>query len=141
MTYALSWPLQEALFSLIKDDPACIQFFGSRIYDFAQPFGQDAEADGPYLIIGDEEARDWSTGTDDGAVHTVRLDVWASQRSFDEAKRAAGAVSDAILSGDIVPSRGQVINARFIDAKTRRTENDSLRGVQMRFRIVIEDTL
>ena len=141
MTYALSWPLQEAIFELISGDPACSQFFGGRVYDFAQPFGADAEAGGPYLILGDEEARDWSTGTDDGAVHTVRLDVWAPRSSFNEAKRAAGAVSDIMLSGAILPTRGQVINARFIDAKTRRTENDALRGIQMRFRIVVEDTL
>ena len=141
MTYALSWPLQEALFSLISSDPSCASFFGNRIYDFAQPFGPDAEAEGPYLIIGDEEARDWSTASDDGAVHIVRLDVWAPRLSFNEAKRAAGAVSDAVLSGDLVPSRGQVINARFVDAKTRRTENDALRGIQMRFRIVVEDSL
>lgn len=141
MTYALSWPLQEALFSVISADAACTGFFGNRVYDFAQPFGDEAEAEGPYLIIGDEEARDWSTASDDGAVHTVRLDVWAPRFSFNEAKRAAGAVSDAVLTGDISPSRGRVINARFIDAKTRRTENDALRGIQMRFRIVVEDTL
>ena len=140
MTYALAWPLQEALFALITSDPSCNSFFGSRVYDFAQPFGDEAEAEGPYLIIGDEEARDWSTASDDGAVHTVRLDVWAPRLSFDEAKRAAGAVSDAVLTGDILPTRGRVINARFIDAKTRRTENDALRGIQMRFRIVVEDT-
>ena len=46
MTYALAWPLQEALFALITSDPSCNSFFGSRVYDFAQPFGDEAEAEG-----------------------------------------------------------------------------------------------
>ena len=140
MTYALAWPLQEALFASLAADATCQQYFDDRIYDAPLPFGQDAEAEGLYLTLGDEEARDWATATDQGAVHLVRIEVHAPRRGFAEAKQAAAAVSDVVLGGGLVPSRGAVVNCRFVDAKTGRAENDALRRIEMRFRITVEDT-
>lgn len=141
MTYALSWALQEALFAAICADPVCSETFGHRIYDGPPPLSGDAETQGLYLTFGDEEANDWSTATDLGASHLVRLDVHAPRRSFAEAKRAAAALSDAILGADFQMSRGRVVNTRFVDARTRREEGDALRRIEMRFRIIVEDTV
>ncbi len=140
MTYALSWPLQKALYELIGTDAACLQHFGQRIYDAAPPFLGEQAPEGIYLTFGDEEVTDWSTGTDAGAVHLVKLTVHAPRRGFSEAKQAASAVSDAILGGALAPSRGRIVNARFVDARTGRSEADALRRIDMRFRITIEDT-
>jgi hypothetical protein len=140
MTYALGWPLQEALFGALSADPECAAFFDTRIHDAPPPFGSDAEAEGLYLVIGDERVRDWSTASDEGAVHQVRLDVYAPRRSFAEAKQAAAAVSDVVLKSALTPARGRVVNARFVDARTGRSENDALRRIAMRFRFTLEDT-
>ncbi|MFK7945443.1 MAG: DUF3168 domain-containing protein [Paracoccaceae bacterium] len=139
MTYALAWPLQEALYSLFTTDAACVVAFDGRVHDGPPPL-TNAEAEGAYLVLGDEEARDWSTKTDDGAVHLVRVDVHVPRRGFGEAKRAAAAVSDAMLTGPISPARGHVVNARFVDARTEREENDALRRIRLQFRITLEDT-
>lgn len=141
MTYALAWALQQGLYQLLTTDAACVSVFGGRVYDAAPPFGPDAEAEGVYLTLGEEEARDWSTGSDTGAEHLVRLDVHAPRQSYGEAKAAAAAVSDAVLSGTMTLPRGRQINARFVDAKTGRDEAGRLRRIEMRFRIVLEDTL
>lgn len=140
MTYALGWPLQEALYAALSADAECAAFFGTRIHDAPPRFGPDAEAEGLYLVIGDERVRDWSTASDEGAVHQVRLDVYAPRRSFAEAKQAAAAVSAVVLNGALALTRGRVVNARFVDARTGRAENDSLRRIAMRFRITLEDT-
>lgn len=141
MTYALSWPLQEAIFAVICEDDLCNTFFDHRVFDAPPPFVGEAAPEGLYLTLGDEQAQDWSTGSDSGAVHIVTLTVHAPRRGFSDAKRAAAALSDALLRADFTLTRGRVVNARFVDAKTRRTEADALRQIEMRFRIIVEDTL
>ena len=139
MTYALAWPLQEALFGLLTTDSGCVEALGGRVFDGTLPL-KDADAEGAYLVIGDEIARDGSTKTEDGAVHVVRMDLYAPRRGFGDAKRAAAAVSDAVLEGHIPISRGSVVNARFVDAETERDQNDALRRIRLRFRITLEDS-
>jgi hypothetical protein len=141
MTYALSWPLQQALHSAIAADAGCAAFFGPRIYDAAPPFGPDAQAEGLYLTIGDETVVDWSTATDRGARHQVTLTVYAPRHGYAEAKQAAAAVSDVLLDGTLAPERGRIVDARFMGARTRRAEGDALRRIEMRFSIVLEDTV
>ena len=141
MTYALSWPLQQGLYALFCENTVCAQHFGHRIYDAPPPILDGGGPEGVYLTFGDEEVDDWSTGLDGGAVHTVSITVNAPRRGFAEAKQAAAAVSDAVLGGTLALSRGRVVNARFVDAKTKRAENDSLRQIAMRFRITLEDTV
>lgn len=141
MTYALAWPLQEALYQRIAADPACTQHFGARIYDAPLPFGVEDEPDGVYLILGDEEVSDWSTATDEGAVHVLTLAIHAPRRGFADAKRAAADVSDLLLGAEWTLSRGRVVNVRFVSARTRREDASSLRRIEMRLRFVLEDTV
>lgn len=140
MTYALAWPLQQGLYNLFCESALCVGFFGQRIYDAPPPLLGESEPSGIYLTFGDEVVDDWSSGSDAGAVHVVSLTVNAPRRGFAEAKQAASAVSDAVLGGELSLSRGLVINARFVDAKTKRAENDALRQIILRFRITLEDT-
>lgn len=140
MTYALSWPLQSGLYDLICTDPACIDTLGVRVFDAAPPSTDPAAAEDVYMTFGDEEVSDWSSGSFSGAQHIVTISVHAPRRGFSDAKRAAAAVSDAILSGALVLARGTVVNTRFIDAKTARTEADAVRRIDLRFRIIVEDT-
>lgn len=140
MTYALAWPLQEALFAKLCENPLCVEHFNGQIFDAPLPFSADAAPEGLYLILGDEEAQDWSTASDNGAVHLVSLNIHAPRRGFAEAKRAAADISDVVLAGGLVLSRGQVVNIRFVDARTHREEADALRRIEMRFRITVEDT-
>ena len=140
MTYALAWPLQEALYGLLTTHPECTALLGTRVFDAPPPFSEDAEAEDLYVVLGDEEARDWSTTSSRGAIHQIRLDIYAAQHSFDEVKQAAGTVLDAGLNADFALSRGRVICVTFVDARTRRAENDALRRIELRFRVTLEDT-
>ncbi|MEM0923460.1 MAG: DUF3168 domain-containing protein [Pseudomonadota bacterium] len=139
MTYALAWPLQEAVFEVLDGDQKLAALV-SGIYDAAPQQVSDAAEDGLYVTIGDELAEDWATSSDAGAVHTVLISVHAPRRGFAEAKRAAGLISDLMLSAALAPARGRVIQTRFLDARTARAENDALRRIDLRFRLALEDS-
>ena len=117
MTYALAWPLQEAIFQLLCNNPICNEHFGGQIFDAPLPLNGEAELQGLYLVIGDEEAQDWSTSAEHGAVHVISLNVHAPRRGFSEAKRAAAEISDAILNANLILSRGRVVSVHFVDAR------------------------
>lgn len=140
MTYAMSWSLQQGLYHLFCENALCVEQFGHRIYDAPPPLINESDPGGIYLTFGDEEVDDWSTDSDVGAIHTVTLTINAPRRGFAEAKRAAAAVSDAVLGGGLTMTRGRAVNARFVDAKTKRAQNDALRQIVLRFRITLEDT-
>ncbi|MEM7505517.1 MAG: DUF3168 domain-containing protein [Pseudomonadota bacterium] len=139
MTYALAWPLQEAVFQMLSGDSDLMTLV-SGIYDAAPQQVSDAAPEGLYVTIGDEVAEDWSTVTDEGALHTVLISVHAPRRGFSDAKQAAGKISDLLLTSTMTPSRGRVIQTRFVDARTVRAENDALRRIDLRFRVTLEDT-
>ncbi|MEM8790801.1 MAG: DUF3168 domain-containing protein [Pseudomonadota bacterium] len=139
MTYALAWPLQEAVFQLLSGDAGLTALVGG-IYDAAPQQVSDAAVDGLYVTIGDEVAEDWRTATDTGALHTLLISVHAPRRGFADAKQAAGLISDLLVGAEPAMSRGRIVQIRFIDARTARAENDALRRIDLRFRITLEDT-
>lgn len=141
MTYALSWPLQQAVYQLLSGDAAVAGLVGGRIYDAPLPVGAEPEPEGLYVTVGDERVEDWSTATDRGAAHLLTIAVHAPRRGFAEAKEAAGAISDALLGGALTLSRGRAVLVRFAGARTRRGEGDALRRIEMRFRVTVEDTV
>jgi len=140
MTYALSWPLQEAVYDLLTTTPAVTALIGGRVYDAPPPVDGVVAPAGLYAVIGDEAVQDWSTKSDHGADHRITIALIAPRAGFSEAKQAAGAVSDAMLSGALSLSRGHVVGVWFLGAETDREEGDDLRRVEMTFRILIEDT-
>ncbi|MEM9780862.1 MAG: DUF3168 domain-containing protein [Pseudomonadota bacterium] len=139
MTYALAWPLQQAMFAQISTDPAVMAVADGRIFDAPPPLPEDASAEPAYAVIGDESVQDWSSADGAGAAHTLGVSVFASERSFAEAKRLAGAISDAVIRTSPVLSRGRVVVASFLSARTRREERDRLRRIDLRFRVLVED--
>ena len=139
MTYALSWPLQTGIYNMVCQSPDCAQHLNGRIFDSTPPSQGAPVPNDVYMTFGDEDVTDWSTGTTVGAVHVITISIYAPRHGFSDAKQAASAVSDSILSGQLALTRGTVVNARFVDAKTRRDERDSLRRIDMRFRITVQD--
>lgn len=140
MTYALSWPLQEAVYGRLVADTDLAALVGDRIYDAPPHFADDDAPDQPWITLGDERVDDWSTKDGVGAVHVLTIAVHAPARGFAEAKRVAGAVSDALLSAELGPSRGAVVHIGFINGRTRRSDNDLMRRIELRFRVLVEDT-
>lgn len=140
MTYAISWPLQQGIYSLVCNDPGCSSTLGARVFDAIPPEAENAVPQDVYMTFGDEDVQDWSSGSTNGAIHTLTVSVHAPRQGYADAKQAAAAISDAILSGALSLTRGTVVNVRFVDGRTARQESDGLRRIDLRFRITVQDT-
>ncbi len=140
MTYALAWPLQEAVYQLLSGDAGVAGFVADRIYDAPPPAEEIGPDTSPFVTLGDEVVEDWSTQTGGGSRHTFAISVHAERRGFADAKQCAGAISDALDGQMPALSRGRVVNARFLDARTRRSQSDAFRSITLRFQFLLEDT-
>jgi len=139
MTYAFSWPLQQALFAALGADATVAALAGGRIYDAAPHAAADPQ-DGPWIVIGDEQVDAWSTASDRGAAHAVQISVVCGAGGFGALKRLADAVC-AVALGPLGLSRGRVVSANFLGGRTRRIEGAGLRQIDLRFRLAIEDNV
>lgn len=137
MTYALAWPLQQAVHARLVGDAAVAALVGDRVWDGAPPV--EGEATELHLTLGDESAEDWSTATSRGARHTLTVTVSAPREGFAEAKQAAGAVCDALAAADLPLSRGRLVCLAFAGAGTLRREAGALRRIRLTFTALVED--
>lgn len=139
MTYALSWAVQEAVYGALSADAALSAMIGDRLYDAPPPFEADAAPDAPWVTLGDERVRDWSTRDSAGAEHLLSVTVNAPRRGFADAKKIAARICDVLLENNWALSRGRVAFVGFLGGRTKRLEKDLLRQVELRFRVLVED--
>lgn len=135
MTYALSRPLQAAIYARLASDPTLGALVGSHVYDQLPPGALPPL----FVALGPEAARDRSDQTGRGTEHDLTVSVVAEAAGFSAAKEAAGAVSDALLGADLALSRGRLVNLRFLRAQARRREAGEGREITLIFRARVED--
>lgn len=137
MTYAFSWPLQQALYAALGDQPTIAAEADGGVHD-APPHAETLGPDpAPFLLIGDETVEAWGDADAPGAAHVLTISVISGEAGFGRLKRIAGAVCDAAL-GPLSLSRGRVALARFLGARTRVIARAGLRRIDLRFRFAIE---
>jgi hypothetical protein len=129
-----SWPLQQALHAALLADPTVGAMTGGRIHDEIPTGGLPDLA----IVIGAETVAPWSTVTERGAEHRLTVEVIGHLPGFGPLKQLAGAVCDVLL-GPLALSRGRVVNASFLGARTRREAGERQRRIEMTFRVVVED--
>uniref|UniRef100_A0A9E8CMB1 DUF3168 domain-containing protein n=1 Tax=Bosea sp. NBC_00436 TaxID=2969620 RepID=A0A9E8CMB1_9HYPH len=96
-------------------------------------------ARGLYVVHGEVEARDWSTGSDRGCEQEFALVVWAAQSgSSRQALEAAGLIVAALDQVDLVPDGHALVNLRWLSSRLARETRNGLPHVTIRFRAVIE---
>jgi len=138
MSYAFSWPLQQALVAALSVDPVIAAEVGGRIFD-APPHAADlGDPPPPFVLLGEEVVDAWASAFDAGAEHTLTLSVIAGDGGFARVKRVAAAAAEVAL-GPLALTRGRVVLARFLDARSRLSEGGALRRIDLRLRLVIED--
>ncbi|WP_108484071.1 DUF3168 domain-containing protein [Oceaniglobus ichthyenteri] len=135
MSYAVSGPLQAAVYQHLLADAALGAIVGTAIYD-AVPSGA---VPATYITLGEEDAVDRSDKTGGGAVHTLMISVISDGAGFATAKAAAGAVSDALLDTTPTLSRGRIVGLWFVKAQARRVGTGDQRRIDLRFRAQTED--
>jgi len=137
MSYAMAAALQSAIYQRLSSDPDLAALVGGAIYD-ETPAGALPDT---YVVLGAEDARDRSTGTNAGAEHRLTVSVVTSVAGFASAKAVAVAVSDALNDADLSLSRGHLVGLWFLRAVARRTgPAGRLRRIDLKFRAHVEDT-
>ncbi len=134
MSYALSGPLQAAVYAQLLADTQLAGLVGGDIYD-AVPAGTLPSV---YVALGPESVKEASDGSGAGAWHDFVISVVSEVAGFQSAKAVAGAVSDALDGGDLPLSRGRLIGLWFRKAKAVR-ESGGLRRIDLTFRARVED--
>ena len=123
MSFALSGPLQAAVYGALTADAALAALVGSDIYD-AVPSGALPPI---YVRLGSE------------AVHQFTVSVITTNPGFASAKAVAGAVSDVLHDANLILSRGRLVSLQFDRATARRIDTASARQIDLRFRARVQD--
>lgn len=96
-------------------------------------------ARGVYVVHGDVEARDWSTGSGGGCEQDVSLVVWAGESSSSrQALEAAALIVTALDDAALPVARHALVNLRWQSSRLARDEKTGLAFVTIRFRAVTE---
>ena len=135
MSYAAAAALQSAVFQHLAADASLSALVGDHIYD-ALPAGA---APPLYVTLGPEAVIDASDKTGRGAEHRFTLSVVADAPGFTAAKTAATAICDALIDAPLTLSRGHLVSLGFDRATAARTNNDTGRRIDLRFRARVED--
>lgn len=135
MTYALSQSLQEAIYQQLTSDAALAAEVGTAIYDML-PSGT---LPGLYVTLGAETVLDRSDISGGGALHRFTVTVVTNAAGFSAAKRAAAAVSDALVDAPLSLSRGHLVGLWFDRATASRLTNGD-RSIALRFSARLEDS-
>lgn len=115
--------LRAAVQAHLVADTALTALIGpDRIFDEAP-----RAAHGLYVVHGEVEARDWSTGSDRGCEQEFALVVWAAQSgSSRQALEAAGLIVAALDQVDLVPEGHALINLRWLSSRLARETRNGL---------------
>lgn len=135
MTYALSLPLQAAVYRRLAADPALQALVGAHVYDQLPPGAMPPL----YVALGPEVSRDRSDQTARGSEHDLAVMVVAEAAGFASAKEAAAAVSDALSGAELALPRGRLLWLRFLRAQARRRDKGEARQIDLVFRARVED--
>lgn len=137
MTYSVSAALQEAIYGRLSQDTALAALVGTAVFDGVPP----GIVPSLYVSIGEELVSDRSDFDERGAFHDVEIAVVTNGAGFADAKAAAAAVSDALLSGPLVLTRGRCDGLWFRQAQARRMRRSGTRRIDLRFRARVFDDL
>lgn len=135
MSYALSGPLQEAVFTRLSEDTGLAALVGDAIFD-AAPVGAVPPL---YVRLGDEDVADASDGSGGGALHRFRVSVVSSAPGYASAKTVAGMVSDILHDASLTLSRGLLTSLRFERASAKYISAAQVRQIELRFRARVQD--
>ena len=135
MSYAMSAPLQAAVYQALSNDADLTTLVGPAIYD-AIPSGTLPSL---YVCLGPETVQDASDKTGSGAKHLFTVRVVTDVPGFSAAKEAAAAVSDVLHDAMLTLSRGRLVSLLFDRAVASRIDGATGRKIDLRFRARVED--
>ncbi|MCA0202828.1 MAG: DUF3168 domain-containing protein [Proteobacteria bacterium] len=134
MSYQATAALQAALYALLTADMPLAALLPGGIFDAPPP----GTPQGTYGVIGEEEAIDRSDVTGAGAEHRVLVQVVSDAAGFATAKAAAARIAEILPGAQPALAPGRVVAIWFHQAQARRAEGNTVRRIDLRFRVRIE---
>lgn len=129
-----AWELQQAAYTALVSDAALVdELGGTRVYD-AVPRG----AAFPYLTFGPITTRDWSTGTEIGAEHTLILRAWSKAGGTREVHRVLERVRQSLVGASLTLNGHRVVNVQHEQSDAAREIDGETWSGAVRFRVVTE---
>ncbi|MFC2967860.1 DUF3168 domain-containing protein [Acidimangrovimonas pyrenivorans] len=134
MSYGVAAALQAAVYQHLAGDAALAALVGTGVYDAVPP----GDKPPTYVVLGEEQVRDRSDATGDGAEHRLVVSVVSEAAGFAAAKAAAAAVSDALVDATLTLTRGTLVGIGFQKAVAKRIEDGTRRQIDLTFRARVE---
>jgi hypothetical protein len=134
MAESASWALQRSLYQALANSTDLVGLLGGvRIYD-----DPPQAASFPFITLGQSAVRDWSTGTEDGAEHSLTLHVWSRTGSKQQMLRIVEAIKAALHDRPLAVEDHYLINLRHEFSEARLDpDGDTYHGI-VRYRAVTE---
>ena len=136
MAASAAWSLQESIYlALTTDAPLTALLGGANVFDDVP---QDVSF--PYVTLAQSEARDWSTGTEDGSEHIVTVQVWSRAGGKKDVQGIVQAIKDVLHDADLALTDHRLINLRQELSEARLEADGETYRATLRYRAVTEPT-
>ena len=131
---AASWPLQRNIYQALTNSSELTSLLGGdRIYSQAPPAAQF-----PFITLGQTVNLDWSTGTDEGAEHSLTLHVWSRADGAREVHEILEMIRTVLHDQLLALEDHYLVNLRheFMEARLD-PDGETMHGI-VRYRAVTE---
>jgi len=132
-----SLSLQQEIYSALTGSTSLVALLGgTRVYDDTPedtPF--------PYITLGQSIMRDWSTASDQGREHLLRLHVWSRETGGREAQLISEEIINVLHDAVLNLQDNALINLRFLGADHITDADRKTHHSILRFRAVTEPTI
>jgi hypothetical protein len=134
MADVASWALQRSVFQALAGSSALTMLLGgARVFNDAPQ-----SASFPYVTLGQTVMRDWSTGTEDGAEHSLTLHVWSRACGKKQVHEIIEAILAVLHDRPLVLGDHYIVNLRHEFSEARLDpDGDTFHGI-VRYRAVTE---
>lgn len=131
---AASWALQRNIYQALRNSSELTSLLGGdRIYSQAPPAAQF-----PFITLGQTVNLDWSTGTDEGAEHSLTLHVWSRADGAREVHEILEMIRTVLHDQLLALEDHYFVNLRheFMEARLD-PDGETMHGI-VRYRAVTE---
>ncbi|HYJ58891.1 MAG TPA: DUF3168 domain-containing protein [Methyloceanibacter sp.] len=132
MAKVAGWALQRSICQALANSLDLVGLLGGvRVYNDAPQ-----SVHFPFVTLGQSVVRDWSTGTEDGAEHSLTLHVWSRSGDKNEMQQIVEAIRAALHDQPLALEDRHLVKLRHEYSEARLDpDGDTFHGV-VRYRAV-----
>ena len=126
--------LQSVIFAHLSVDSNVLEALGSAAIFDDVPDNRKP----PYVTFGEAVHSDWSTGTESGTEHEIRLEAWSDRRGRKQAMNIAQAIVEATLNLPSALGDHNLVNLTHESTRITRDIEQELFRAEVNLRAVTE---